>query len=142
MSQSIHQQLIHGIKGLSTGQAQRLQGLLARVKDELGEGFGEGFGPGSGEETASGDDARLGDAPGDRLGIELASPTDGGPAACEADGDLPQPVCAQEEQAMPPSRGWGPPPLSGINGEQMQLIACLIREANEARNARRQRFGL
>lgn len=62
--------------------------------------------------------------------------------AVEIDGDLPQPVCAQEDRPAAATRVWGPPPLSGINFEQMHLIASLVREANEARNARRQRYGL
>ena len=55
------------------------------------------------------------------------------------DGDLPQPVCAQDDEKASPELGWGPPPLMAV---KFDVIACLIREANEARNARRQRYGL
>ena len=114
MSQSIHQQLIRGIEGLNAAEARQLQDLLSRIREGL-------------------------EADGAAAGLQA---TDDEGAAAEIDGDLPQPVCAQDEQPATPARGWGPPPLSGINHEQMQVIACLIREANEARNARRQRFGI
>lgn len=97
------------------------------------------------------------DRPSREAGMQALAPTeapDAGPAsddtgiatetvaAVEADGDLPQPVCAQEEHPGAVAGIWGPPPLSRIKLDQMHLIASLIREANEARNARRQRFGL
>ncbi len=121
MSQSIHQQLIRGIEGLNASQAHQLQGLLARVME-----------------------GQIGDLPPGEAALAAVENEVGAEAGsgAEIDGDLPQPVCAQEEQPATPPSGWGPPPLSGINYEQMQLIASLIREANEARNARRQRFGV
>lgn len=147
MHQSIHQQLIRGIQGLNPAQARELQGLLARLKD----------GPaGAGDADTADTPAALatdGMAAGDvttdtvettdTVAAETLTPSDTTAATpLEVDGDLPQPVCAQEDQLVTPTGVWGPPPLSSINFEQMQLIACLIREANEARNARRQRYGM
>ena len=145
MHQSIHQQLIRGIQGLNPAQARELQGLLARLKDgvvETGDTAGIGSAAGTGDATGTtasltagtlATDAQAGDP-------AMAASTEAVPH--DADGDLPQPVCAQEDQPVAPTGFWGPPPLSSINFEQMQLIACLIREANEARNARRQRYGM
>lgn len=152
MAQSIHQQLIHGITALNASQVKLLQDFLAQVQE--------------GQEPLEAADAdaepQAEDIPGAAEiagAVEIASAAQTASATEEADdadvaldltdeeglgidGDLPQPVCAQDEQLVPPPSSWGPPPLAGINDEQMQLIACLIREANEARNARRQRFGL
>ena len=133
MHQSIHQQLIRGIQGLNPAQARELQSLLARLKDGAA-GIGDPVGAvASLTADASATDAQAGEPTG-------SASADADPH--DADGDLPQPVCAQEDQPAASTGFWGPPPLSSINFEQMQLIACLIREANEARNARRQRYGM
>jgi hypothetical protein len=117
MSLSSHRQLLRGIKGLSQAQMTELQAFLNRAAE-------------GGRDQRSTD----GDVP---------ETTAQGRGAIEvkgaADYDLPQPVCAQDEPGAAPEHGWGPPPLVAV---QFDVIGCLIREANEARNARRQRFGM
>jgi len=130
MSQTIHHQLIHGIKGLSAAQARQLHDYLARVKEGLD---GEALDTAAPAEAESLDVEVAGEA--HALDLESAVVVED----LGIDGDLPQPVCAQDEAKAGPEFGWGPPPLTAV---QFDVIACLIREANEARNARRQRYGL
>lgn len=163
MSQSLHQQLIRGIEGLNASQARQLQGLLERLRDTPDAAEQGDIEPIDADRFAEGD-AAAAEAASD-IAVQAQSDTvieadatlvaapplgagaapDSGleiEASVEHDNDLPQPVCAQEELPAKPTCGWGPPPLSAINFEQMQLIASLVREANEARNARRQRYGI
>lgn len=116
MSLSSHRQLLRGIRGLSQAQMTELQAFLNRAAEGVRD-----------ERSTDGDVPET-TAHGGEIAIK------GG-----ADYDLPQPVCAQDEPNVAPEHGWGPPPLVAV---QFDVIGCLIREANEARNARRQRFGM
>jgi hypothetical protein len=131
MSQTIHHQLIHGIKGLNAAQAQQLHDFLARVKEGCDGEAIAGEIPGA----AATVEVDALDAGADGLDLEAAVVAED----LGIDGDLPQPVCAQDDEKASPELGWGPPPLMAV---KFDVIACLIREANEARNARRQRYGL
>lgn len=141
MHQSIHQQLIRGIQGLNPAQARQLQDLLAALKDGAVAST-DGAVPGASAAVTAVTAAPAAAAADATPTADAAAASGADPSDPETDGDLPQPDCAQDDLPAAPTSVWGPPPLSAINFEQMQLIACLIREANEARNARRQRFGL
>ncbi len=150
MSLALHRQLIRGIRGLSPARMMELQAFLSRSApaDERSDTTDSATAE---PQDASPDEVAL-DQPGGIAGFlaqDAALDADAGdPEAairsCPAGGDLieldlPQPDCSQDQVAVGPAYGWGPPPLVAV---RFDVIGCLIREANEARNARRQRFGL